>query len=71
MDIVLHCLDHGHLKNRSMCDVFPALHGFSQLSHCTSSRRIAVGSKTGTLALYELRGAKCQVIALFRNLLQL
>ena len=62
MDIVLHCLDHGHLKSRGLCDVFPALHRFNQVSHCASSRRIAVGAKSGSLALYELRGPKCQVM---------
>ena len=61
IDIVLHCLDHGHLKSRSISEVFPALSRFSQISHCTSSRRLAVGSRNGSLALHELRGQKCQV----------
>merc|ERR1712071_221151 len=54
IDIVLHCLDLGHLKNRSLSEVFPSLCRFSQISHCPSSRRIAVGSRNGTVALYEL-----------------
>jgi len=62
IDIVLHCLDLAHLKNRSLTEVFPALCRFSQISHCSSSRRIAVGSRNGTIALYELRGPKCQHI---------
>lgn len=61
IDIVLHCVDHGHLKSRSLFEVFPALNRFNQITHCASSRRIAVGSRTGTIALYELRGSKCQV----------
>jgi len=62
IDIVLHCLDLAHLKNRSLTEVFPSLCRFSQISHCSSSRRIAVGSRIGTIALYELRGPKCQYI---------
>ncbi|XP_057372178.1 WD repeat-containing protein 7-like isoform X1 [Daphnia carinata] len=61
-DIVLHCVDHGHLKGRSLSEVFPSLCRFSQITHCSSSRRIAVGSRNGSLALYELRGQKCQYI---------
>jgi WD40 repeat protein len=62
MDIVLHCVDHGHLKTRGLSDVFPVLCRFSQVSHCPTTRRIAVGSKMGQLAIYELRSSKCQSI---------
>jgi len=62
VDIVLHCLDPGHLKTRGLADVFPAVCRFNQVSHCPSTRRIAVGAKNGQVALYELRSQKCQMI---------
>ncbi|CAG7815558.1 unnamed protein product [Allacma fusca] len=62
MDIVLHCVDHGHLKTRGLGEVFPVLCRFSQVSHCAATRRIAVGAKNGNLAIYELRSSKCQNI---------
>ncbi|XP_069687986.1 WD repeat-containing protein 7 isoform X7 [Periplaneta americana] len=61
VDIVLHCLDPGHLKTRGLAEVFPAVCRFNQVSHCPSTRRIAVGAKNGQVALYELRSQKCQV----------
>ncbi|XP_052130916.1 WD repeat-containing protein 7-like [Frankliniella occidentalis] len=63
MDIVLHCLDPGHLKTRSLQDVFPAIRRFNQVSHCSHTRRIAVGAKSGQIALYELRSSKCPMIS--------
>ncbi|XP_014203336.1 WD repeat-containing protein 7 isoform X3 [Copidosoma floridanum] len=63
MDIILHCLDPGHLKTKPLNDVFPAICRFNQVSHHPATRRIAVGSRTGHIALYELRGTvKCQSI---------
>ncbi|CAB0036498.1 unnamed protein product [Trichogramma brassicae] len=63
MDIILHCLDPGHLKTKPLNEVFPAICKFNQISHYPAHRRIAVGSKTGHIALYELRGTvKCQTI---------
>jgi len=67
VDIVLHCLDPGHLKTRGLADVFPAVCRFNQVSHCPSTRRIAVGAKNGQVALYELRSQKCQVFLLLRE----
>lgn len=61
MDIILHCLDPTQLKTRSLSEAFPAISRFSQITHCSTSRRIAVGTKSGTIALYELRSSKCQV----------
>lgn len=58
MDIILHCLDQSQLKNKSLQDVFPAICRFTQVSHCTTTRRISVGSNNGTLTLYELRHIK-------------
>ncbi|XP_049847123.1 WD repeat-containing protein 7 isoform X2 [Schistocerca gregaria] len=62
MDIVLHCLDPGHLKTNRLNDIFPAVCRFNQVSHCPNTRRIAVGAKGGQVALYELRSNKCQMI---------
>ncbi|KAF4526132.1 hypothetical protein B566_EDAN012443 [Ephemera danica] len=62
MDIVLHCLDPGHLKVKGLHEIFPAVCRFQQVSHCTQTRRIAVGARTGQLALYELRSSRCQLI---------
>ncbi|KAK4313735.1 hypothetical protein Pmani_014956 [Petrolisthes manimaculis] len=62
MDIVLHCLDPGHLKSRGLSEVFPSICSFPQVSHCPHTRRIATGAKTGTIAMYELRLNKCQMI---------
>ena len=43
--------------------VFNSICFFIQSSHCIQSRRIAVGTKTGHLAMYEVRGVnKTQII---------
>ncbi|RWS30859.1 WD repeat-containing protein 7-like protein [Leptotrombidium deliense] len=62
MDIVLHCLDHNHLKNRGLSEIFPTICRFQNVSYCTATRRIAVGAKNGQLAIYELRTPKSQLI---------
>lgn len=33
MDIILHCLDPGHLKAKPLNEVFPAATRFNQASH--------------------------------------
>ncbi|XP_017768503.1 PREDICTED: WD repeat-containing protein 7 isoform X2 [Nicrophorus vespilloides] len=63
MDIILHCLDQGHLKTKGLQEVFPVVCRFNQVSHCQLTRRIAVGANNGTLTLYELRQGKCTVIS--------
>ncbi|XP_071522768.1 WD repeat-containing protein 7 isoform X4 [Panulirus ornatus] len=63
MEIVLHCVDSGHLKSRGLSEVFPSICGFPQVSHCPHTRRIATGAKNGSIAMYELRAYKCQIIA--------
>merc|ERR1719244_1168403 len=60
--IVLHCVDHNHLKQRPLADVFPPIQTFNQVSHCTASRRIAVGTKAGTMVMYEMRASRVQTI---------
>ncbi|KPI96605.1 WD repeat-containing protein 7 [Papilio xuthus] len=63
MDIILHCVDQSHLKSKGLNEVFPAICRYNQVSHCPATRRIAVGSHTGQLALYELRAGRCQSLA--------
>ncbi|XP_049882434.1 WD repeat-containing protein 7 [Pectinophora gossypiella] len=60
MDIILHCVDQSHLKSKGLNEVFPAICRYNQVSHCPATRRIAVGSHTGQLAMYELRAGRCQ-----------
>lgn len=40
MDIILHCVDPGHLKIKGLPEVFPAVCRFNQVSHCPATRRI-------------------------------
>jgi len=63
MDITLHCIDHSLLENRGLGEAFPAIMRFYMVSYCSSSRRIAVGTVTGNLAMYELRAqSKPQIV---------
>ncbi|CAB0012718.1 unnamed protein product [Nesidiocoris tenuis] len=62
VEVILHCVEPGHLKTKPLSEVFPAICRFNQVSHCNSTRRIAVGGKNGSIALYELRSNKCQRI---------
>jgi hypothetical protein len=70
MDVILHCVEPGHLKVRPLNEVFPAVCRFSQVSHCPATRRISVGAKNGAIALYELRSNKCQVSTRDKPLIQ-
>lgn len=63
MDIILHCVDQSHLKSKGLNEVFSAICRYNQVSHCPATRRIAVGSHTGQLAMYELRAGRCQSLA--------
>ncbi|KRT84196.1 WD40 domain-containing protein, partial [Oryctes borbonicus] len=63
MDIILHCLDPGQLKTKGLQEVFPVVCKFNQVSHCSATRRIAVGASNGSLTLYELRQTKCTTIS--------
>ncbi|XP_025115150.1 WD repeat-containing protein 7-like isoform X3 [Pomacea canaliculata] len=63
MDVTMHCLDLNQLKTRGLQELFPAICRFSMVSYCPQTRRIWVGSKSGGLALYEMKQhAKCQMI---------
>lgn len=63
MDIVLHCVDQSHLKSKGLHEVFPAICRYNQVSHCPATRRIAVGSHNGQVAMYELRQGRCQLLS--------
>jgi len=62
IDIILHCIDHNHLKQKPIQDVFPPVQSFHQVSHCLPTRRIAVGTKNGSMVMYELRANRVQNI---------
>ena len=51
VDIILHCIDQNHLKSRTLYEVFHPTGLFPQISHCIQTRRIAVGTKSGHLAM--------------------
>ena len=55
MDIVIHCLDHNHLKMKSLSEVFPSIQKFPNVSYCAATKRIAVGARNGQMAIYELK----------------
>jgi len=38
---------------------------FSMVSYCGNTRRIGVGAKNGSLAVYDLKQSKCQVHELY------
>ncbi|XP_003744606.1 WD repeat-containing protein 7 [Galendromus occidentalis] len=67
MDIVLHCLDASQLKLKGLQELFPAVCRFHNVTHCSATRRIAVGAKSGSIALYELKAAKCQNIVAHKS----
>ena len=60
--LVLHCVDHNHLKSKALSEVFAPLCLFPQVSHSVQARRIAVGTRSGQLALYEMRSSKVQTL---------
>lgn len=68
MDITLHCIDHSLLENRGLGEAFPAICRFYMVSYCSSSRRIAVGTVLGSLAMYEVRPqSKPQIVAAHKS----
>lgn len=68
MDITLHCIDHSLLENRGLGEAFPSITRFYMVSYCSSTRRIAVGTVTGNLAMYELRTqSKPQIVAAHKS----
>jgi len=62
VDIIVHMVDFKQMKERGFNDVFPSLFKFSMVAYCGHTRRLAVGSRLGHIALYELRSSRCQLI---------
>jgi len=62
VDIVVHCLDYRHIKEKGLAEIFPALCRFNMVSYCNQSRRLAVGGTNGQIAFYELRSSRCQLV---------
>lgn len=68
MDLTLHCIDHSLLETRGLGEAFPAINRFYMVSYCSPSRRIAVGTVSGSLAMYELRSqSKPQIVAAHKS----
>lgn len=68
MDITLHCIDHSLLENRGLGEAFPAITRFYMVSYCSSTRRIAVGTVAGYLAMYEIRTqSKPQIVSAHKS----
>ncbi|XP_071942422.1 WD repeat-containing protein 7-like isoform X1 [Antedon mediterranea] len=63
MDIIVHCLDSAQLKVKGLKEVFPAVCRFNTVSYCRHSRRIAVGAKVGSIALYDSKTSKSHQIS--------
>ncbi|XP_028399400.1 WD repeat-containing protein 7-like isoform X2 [Dendronephthya gigantea] len=62
VQIIVHCIEPKQLKERSLEEIFSALFKFHMVSYCPNTRRLAVGSKSGQLTIYELRSSKEQII---------
>ncbi|CAL1530657.1 unnamed protein product [Lymnaea stagnalis] len=63
MDVTMFCLDLAALKAKGLPELFPAICRFSMVAYCQSTKRVWVGAKNGSLALYEMKQhARCQMI---------
>ncbi|XP_047143877.1 WD repeat-containing protein 7 isoform X1 [Hydra vulgaris] len=62
VDIIVHLLDFKTIKEKGLTEICPALFKFGMVSYCNYTRRLAVGSRLGHIALYELRSSRCQII---------
>ncbi|XP_031568351.1 WD repeat-containing protein 7-like [Actinia tenebrosa] len=62
VDVVAYCLDQKSIKERGLTELFPGLCRFNMVSYSHQSRRLAVGAKTGQIALYDLRSSRCQMV---------
>uniref|UniRef100_A0A4W3HEQ0 WD repeat domain 7 n=1 Tax=Callorhinchus milii TaxID=7868 RepID=A0A4W3HEQ0_CALMI len=62
MDIVMYCLEGSLIKKKGLQECFSAICRFYMVSSCEKSNRIAVGSRHGSMALYDIRTGKCQTI---------
>ncbi|XP_078738105.1 WD repeat-containing protein 7-like isoform X1 [Lampetra fluviatilis] len=62
MDIIMYCLDASTLKKKGLQECFPSICKFNMVSYCSTSYRMAVGARHGSVALYDIRTGKCQMI---------
>ncbi|XP_066472052.1 WD repeat-containing protein 7 isoform X2 [Tiliqua scincoides] len=62
MDILMYCLEGSLVKKKGLQECFPAICRFFMVSYYERSHRIAVGSRHGSVALYDIRTGKCQTI---------
>ncbi|KAL7989123.1 hypothetical protein Chor_008042, partial [Crotalus horridus] len=60
MDIIMYCLEGSLVKKKGLQECFPAICRFYMVSYYERSHRIAVGSRHGSVALYDIRTGKCQ-----------
>uniref|UniRef100_A0A183IV42 GP-PDE domain-containing protein n=1 Tax=Soboliphyme baturini TaxID=241478 RepID=A0A183IV42_9BILA len=61
-EIVVHCLDTALLKYKNVTELHPAIARIPIIAYSVQTRRIAFGSKNGSVVIYELRAGKSQVI---------
>lgn len=54
-------LDTNQVKSKGLMEVFPSICRFNMLSYCHSSKRLAVGAKTGAITMHDLKSGKTQV----------
>ncbi|XP_072920235.1 WD repeat-containing protein 7 isoform X4 [Hemitrygon akajei] len=62
MDIIMYCLEGPLVKKKGLQECFPSICRFYMVSYCDRSNRIAVGARHGSMALYDIRTGKCQII---------
>ncbi|XP_077593722.1 WD repeat-containing protein 7 isoform X3 [Stigmatopora nigra] len=62
MDIIMYCIEGSLVKKKGLQECFPAICKFYMVGYCDRSHRIAVGARQGSVALYDVRTAKCQNI---------
>ncbi|XP_048460414.1 A disintegrin and metalloproteinase with thrombospondin motifs 12-like [Rhincodon typus] len=62
MDIIMYCLEGSLVKKKGLQECFPSICRFYMVSYCERSNRIAVGARHGSMALYDIRTGKCQLI---------
>ncbi|XP_030827791.1 WD repeat-containing protein 7 isoform X2 [Strongylocentrotus purpuratus] len=63
VDIVVFSLDTNQVKSKGLMEVFPSICRFNMLSYCHSSKRLAVGAKTGAITMHDLKSGKTQVLS--------
>ncbi|XP_048581651.1 WD repeat-containing protein 7 [Nematostella vectensis] len=63
VDVVVYCLDQKSIKEKGLTELFPGLCRFNMVSYSHQSRRLAVGAKSGQVALYDLRSSRCQMVS--------